>query len=51
MMIDPAYATQAVAWLAVWVGGGLAAREYLAQREYERRQGGGKRMPAGKAGR
>lgn len=53
MSIDPTYATQAVAWLAVWVAGGLATREYLAGKEYERRRTGGaaNRSTPGKAGR
>jgi hypothetical protein len=46
-MIDPTYVTQAVAWLAVWAAGGLATRNYLAERERERVQSGGaKRRPA-----
>lgn len=36
-MIDPTYVTQAVAWLAVWAGGGLATREYLAGKAFEQR--------------
>lgn len=52
-MIDPTYVSQAVAWLAVWAGGGLAAREYLARREYEQRPSAApasdrRRVPAGK---
>lgn len=45
-MIDPTYVTQAMAWLAVWSAGGLTARNYLAERERERRQSGGAKRPA-----
>jgi hypothetical protein len=37
-MIDPGYTSEALAWLALWVGGGLAVRQWLARNEAARRR-------------
>lgn len=41
MTFDPQYATQALAWLVVWGGVGLAGRQYLASKEAQRRRSAG----------
>lgn len=40
MIMDPSYATEAVAWLLVWSALGTAAREVLARNEEQRRREG-----------
>ena len=42
---DPQYATQALAWLVVWGAVGLAGRQYLAEKETERRRSAGTKRP------
>jgi hypothetical protein len=45
MSFDPQYASQALAWLAVWGAGGLTVRQWLASKEDARRRSAGTKQP------